>query len=225
MKQLLISILTLLLFSLGLYAQSPPYFTSTPVTLATEDSPYTYTATALDDEADPMTFTAEQLPSWLDFDEGTQELFGTPTNDNVGNHDVTLRVTAGGDFEDQIFTIVVSNTNDPPVFTSTPVTTATEDSPYTYTATVNDPDPGEVLTWSTSTLPSWLTFSGSQVLSGTPANADVGSHSITITVDDGDVAVDQDFTIVVSNTNDPPVFTSTPVTTATEDSPYTYTAT
>ncbi len=141
MKKLILGILPLILISFGVYAQTAPYFTSTAVTEATEDSPYTYTAAAIDDDGDLMTFSAEVLPSWLLFDDGTQELYGTPTNDHVGDHNVTLRVAAGTDFEEQIFTISVSNTNDPPSITSTAVTTATQDAAYSYDADASDPDP------------------------------------------------------------------------------------
>ena len=71
----------------------------------------------------------------------------------------------------------------------------------------------------------WLTLSGA-TLSGTPGQANVGTHNVTITVSDGTApAVAQSFQIVVANVNDPPVFTSTAPTAATQGVAYTYTAT
>ena len=124
----------------------------------------------------------------------------------------------------QSFQIVVADVNDPPVFTSTAPTAATQGVLYTYTATATDPD-GNTLTFAAPTLPAWLTFSGA-TLSGTPAQANVGTHSVTITVSDGTAApVAQSFQIVVADANDPPVFTSTAPTAATQGVLYTYTAT
>ena len=100
------------------------------------------------------------------------------------------------------------------------MTTATEDAAYSYTFTVNDVDVGDTLTLSAPTLPAWLSFdTGTGILSGTPTNAEVGTHNVVLRVNDGTVDVDQSFTITVGNTNDAPTITSTAVTTATEDAP------
>ena len=51
--------------------------------------------------------------------------------------------------------------NTAPTVTSTAVTTATEDSAYSYSVTASDTDTNDVLTWgvkSGSTLPTWLTL-------------------------------------------------------------------
>ena len=76
-------------------------------------------------------------------------------------------------------------------------------------------------------MPSWATFTASTgVLAGTPANDDVGDHSVVITASDaaGASATDS-FTITVANTNDAPTISSTAVTSATEDAAYSYTVT
>jgi hypothetical protein len=61
-----------------------PYWASTPVTLAQEDSQYRYTASAADDDAgDQIFFTAIELPSFLRFDPATQVISGTPLRGDV----------------------------------------------------------------------------------------------------------------------------------------------
>jgi len=45
-------------------------------------------------------------------------------------------------------------------------------------------------------------------LTGTPSNDDVGTHSIYLTVSDGNVTIDHNFLITVLNTNDSPILTS-----------------
>ncbi len=205
---------------------SAPVITSSAVTAVDEDAAYTYTLTATDADSDPLTYSAPVLPAWLNFNTGSGLLSGTPTNDEVGNHNVTLRVNDGTVNVDQSFTITVSNTNDAPTITSSAITGVNEDSAYTYTFTATDVDVGDSLTYSALTLPSWLNFNSSTgVLMGTPTNNEVGDHNVSLRVNDGTVNVDQNFTITVSNTNDAPIITSSAVTSAIEDSSYSYTLT
>ncbi|MCP5002637.1 MAG: hypothetical protein GY941_01605, partial [Planctomycetes bacterium] len=196
--------------------------TSTAITSVTEDSAYSYTLTVSDvDVGDSLILSAPTLPTWLSFDAGTGVLSGTPSNAEVGDHSVVLRVNDGTVDVDQNFTITVSNSNDAPTITSTAITSATEDRAYSYTLTVSDVDVGDSLTLSAPTLPTWLSFdAGTGVLSGTPSNAEVGDHNLVLRVNDGTVDVDQNFTLTVSNSNDAPTITSTTRTSATEDSAY-----
>ena len=136
-----------------------PTITSAAITTATEDTAYSYTFTVDDvDVGDTLTLSAPTLPAWLSFDPATGMLSGTPTNDDVGDHTVVLRVNDGTVDVDQSFTITVANTNDAPTITSAAITTATEDTAYSYTFTVNDVDVGDTLTLSAPTLPGWLSF-------------------------------------------------------------------
>ncbi len=205
-----------------------PTFDTTAVTSATEDTAYNYNITASDADGDGLTIAATTLPSWLtltDNGDGTATLTGTPTNSEVGDHSVVLTVSDGTTTTTQSFTIVVGNVNDAPTFDSTAVTSATEDSAYSYSITTSDVD-GDSLTISTTTLPSWLSLTdnsdGTATLTGTPTNSEVGNHSVVLTVSDGTTTTTQSFTITVSNTNDAPTFDSTAVTSATEDTAYNY---
>lgn len=107
--------------------------------------------------------------------------------------------------------ITVTGVNDPPAFTSSEVTTVAEDSPYTHNITTSDPDTGASITITDTTAPAWLSFTdntdGTASLTGTPANADVGTHSIVLTASDGTDSVQQTFDLVVTPVNDPPVLT------------------
>jgi hypothetical protein len=102
-----------------------PGFTSAPVITATQDAPYTYTATAQDDNGDTLTITAPTLPAWLtlaDHGDGTATLAGTPTIADLGDHVVVLHVIDSGGLADtQTFAIMVwSRVCLPPVLRSTP---------------------------------------------------------------------------------------------------------
>jgi gliding motility-associated-like protein len=204
-----------------------PVITSTAITAVDEDTAYSYTITATDvDASDHSVFSATSIPSWLTFNVTTGILSGTPTNSDLGNHNVTLRVNDGTTDVDQTFTITVNNTNDAPVISSIPVTSVDEDADYTYTLVATDVDVQDVIIYSAPTLPSWMTFNTSTgILSGTPSNNDVGIHTVTLRVNDGSTDIEQTFTINISNTNDGPVVTSTALTSAEEDALYLYTFT
>lgn len=98
--------------------------------------------------------------------------------------------------------------NHAPVITSKPGTRVKVGSLYRYEIVATDAD-GDSLTYRVSKKPSWLSFSG-KILSGTPADSDVGKHSVTVTVSDGKVTTKQAYTLTVyipappGETNEPP---------------------
>ncbi|ABS06337.1 putative Ig domain-containing protein [Shewanella baltica] len=204
-----------------------PTISSTAITAATQDAAYSYTFAAADtDVGDALTLSAVTKPSWLSFNAATGLLSGTPGNADVGSHVVLLRVTdTDGLTADQSFSITVTNVNDAPTISSTPITAATQDAAYSYTFAASDTDVGDTLTLSAVTKPSWLSFNTtSGVLSGTPGNADVGSHVVLLRVTDTDgLTADQSFSITVTNVNDAPTISSTAITAATQDAAYSYT--
>ena len=214
-----------------------PTFASSPALSAMQGSLYTYNIVAsdIDVPAQALTITAPTLPSWLSLTPtgtGTATLTGTPGNTNVGTNTVLVAVTDGIATTFQPFIITVSNVNDAPVFTSSPVLSGTQGAAYSYAITASDSDlPAQTLTISaTSVLPAWLTLTpggvnGTATLSGTPGNADVGPTSVTLSVSDGIATASQTFTITVANVNDAPTFTSTPVPTGTQGAAYTYSIT
>jgi len=204
-----------------------PVISSTPIRAATQDQPYSYTLVASDiDKGDTLTYTATKIPGWLGFTRSTGELYGTPNKHTIGTYAITLAVTdSTGASVSQSFSITVENVNDAPEISSVPITSATEDSFYSYTLTAKDADKGDTLTYAATKLPNWLTINPSTgVLSGTPSNDDVGEHAVILSVKDSANALDtQSFTISVVNVNDEPVISSTPMTAAVEDQPYSYT--
>ncbi len=216
-----------------------PYFTSTPLTTATEDVVYTYDITADDDDPnDDLDIIATILPTWLtltDNGNGTATLEGTPLNENVGDNEVGLEVHDGITLDIQSFTIVVTNVNDAPyVANEIPDQSTDEDAAFSYTFaedTFGDDDliHGDVLTYTAaesdgSELPAWLSFdAATRTFSGTPTNDDLGTYMITVmATDEAGASATDTFNIEVINTNDAPYFTSTPVLQINEDENYSY---
>ncbi|MBT1449360.1 putative Ig domain-containing protein [Glaciecola sp. XM2] len=208
-----------------------PTVDSNAVTTAEEGQEYTYTLTASDADNDTLTLASTSAPAWLSFDVATGVLSGTPASTDVGAAEVTLTVSDGTDTVTQTFTITVTAApvvNTAPSITSTAVTSATENEAYTYTLAATDAE-GDTLTFTATTVPSWLTFEASSgVLSGTPDSEAVGENAVVLNVSDGTESVDQSFTITVEAAvvpNSAPVVTSTALTMGTVGSSYSYTLT
>jgi uncharacterized protein (TIGR03382 family) len=159
------------------------------------------------------------LPGWLAFNPTTGELSGTPTAPDVGSSPAITITAANGWQPDAVQNFAITVVGVAPQITSTPVLSVTAGQLYSYTVTATG-IPTPVL--AAGTLPSWLNFDTiSGELSGTPPGTAVGLTSVMITASNGTLpdAV-QNFDIDVLGIA--PVFTSTPVLTATPTKPYSY---
>ena len=94
--------------------------------------------------------------------------------------------SGGGGSDAQPIIVPPPAANSPPTISGSPATAITQDQPYSFTPTVNDPD-GDTLTFSITSRPTWANCdedSGS--LTGTPGATHVGSTpDVTISVSDG----------------------------------------
>ncbi len=207
-----------------------PVITSTAPTAVNEDEPYSYTFEAEDvDAGDDITLSAEVIPAWLNFNATSGVLSGTPTNDQVGlnptaDFDVTLRATdLSSAYDEESFIVTVTNINDAPVITGQNPISTDEDiareivfSDLNVTD-VDDTYPGDF----TLNVQNGNNFSrtGNTV---TPSQNWYGELTVPITLSDGDSIKNYDLSVTVNSVNDPPEFTSTPVTEAAEGSDYIY---
>lgn len=169
-----------------------------------------------------LTYSLSGLPAGtgLVIDASTAVISGTPMDaDAKASQPITVTVSAtdGSTPASQQFALTISDINNGPAFTSTEVTSATQDVAYTYNITTSDADAGDTLSLISGTLPGWLTLTdngdGTATLSGTPTNADVtsGSVDVVLTVTDsgaGNLTNTQSFTINLTDVNDTPAVTS-----------------
>ncbi|MBB3205139.1 autotransporter-associated beta strand protein [Rhodopirellula rubra] len=195
--------------------------------MATEDAEFEFafsTDTFVDVDDDELSYAATQangsaLPDWLTFIPASRSFNGIPSNEDVGSFDVKVTATDPSNaVATSEFSIVVVNTNDVPVLASEIADqAATEDAEFSFAfdaGTFVDVD-GDELTFAAtradgSELPAWLTFTpATRSFSGIPANEDVGSVTVKVTATDPSNAIAADeFSIVVSNTNDAPQLAS-----------------
>jgi len=168
------------------------------------------------------TWNVRSNAKWLSWDTSAHKinLTGTPTNAHVGDWWVHINITDDlGKSDDLNITITVVNV--PPKILTSDVKTATEDGAYNVHYTSDDDGQGTV-TWHLKTNATWLKVNATTGnLTGTPSNDDVGVYWVNVSVDDGNGGwASHNFTITVSDANDPPTIIMADVTTATEDAPY-----
>jgi len=212
-------------FSISVSANNDaPAFGSVPVTAASEGVAYSYNAAATDPENQPLTFSLVTAPAGMSINAGTGVVSWTPPQ-ALANYsvNVTVRVSDGGLFTNQSFSITVSADNDAPSFASVPVTAASEGAAYSYSAQATDPE-GQAVSYSLSTAPAGMSINATTgAISWTPPEA-VSNYTadVIVVAGDGTGQVNQSFTITVSADNDAPVFTSVDATFAVEQVPYSY---
>jgi autotransporter-associated beta strand protein len=198
-----------------------PTWASNPIagSNATEDSAYSGTLAGNASDVDAgasLAYAKVSGPAWLNVaSNGT--LSGTPNNSDVGTSSFTVSVTDGiATAVETTLNITVTNTNDAPTWASNPVTgaNATEDAAYSgsLASSASDADTNATLTFAKVSGPAWLSVASNGALSGTPTNSDVGANGFTVSVTDGiAAAVTTTLNITVTNTNDAPVFTVSPI--------------
>ncbi|MDE0767857.1 MAG: putative Ig domain-containing protein, partial [Opitutaceae bacterium] len=166
------------------------------------------------DNGDTLSYSSE-LPGWLNVDSETGTISGTPTDEHIGDQDITITATdASGKSTSQTFRLNIENINDAPTFTQISNLETDEDASFKLEASdhFNDKDLeyGDTLNYTAtledgSQLPIWLSIDPqSGTLSGTPENEDVESLNIRITASDGEAQSEQTFSLQINNTNDGP---------------------
>jgi subtilisin family serine protease len=213
-------------FTISVSSNHPPVIVSTPPLSARVDTLYTYDVEATDpDPGDTLTYSVESVYPGMTIDPVTGLLQWTPTQADVGDSVVTIRVRDSQGLQaEQIIYVHVEPLGNYPVITSSPVTNAKEGNLYSYDVDAFDPDAGDVLTYSLTLGPNGITIDpATGLITWTPTPGQVGEHDVTVRVQDSRGAfVTQSFRIRVAAANDPPLITSSPLTGATRSQPYSY---
>lgn len=200
-------------------------------TIVVEDQSYKDTVWAIDRDSaifgDRVHYRLLK-PAWLTIDSSTGIFGGTPHVQNVFDTVAVLQAYDNhGGISQQQYALHITQVNHPPTLASSPVFTAHEDTLYQYQVVAHDPDTliGQVLSYTLTQKPSWLSVSASGLVSGIPRGANVGDSTVTIRVSDGyGGIVNQTYRLNVIHTNHNPYFVSAPDSVVTEDSSYLYTA-
>jgi len=202
-----------------------PNITSTAGTSATEDIQYSYQLVVTDDDDSSFSYQLLSSPSGMAVS-NSGEITWTPTNGVSTSGTVIVEVsdddTDNEQTDSETFTISVTAVNDPPVITSSEVTSATEDSAYSYDVDATDEE-GVSPAFSLTTKPTGMTINSSTgEISWTPTQSQIGGNSVVVSVTDGNTPITQSFTVTVAANNDTPVISTSAVTSATESTLYQY---
>ena len=156
-----------------------------------------FTATASDDDDDTLTFSlASDAPAGASINPTTGEFIWTPTELQDGTHSITVRVSDGnGGSDSETITVTVSEVNEDPVLNPIGPKGVNRPGTLTFTATASDGDviggTADSLEFSlTGTPPSGASITSADAFSWTPTASQIGTHTITIQVEDGSGATD-----------------------------------
>lgn len=183
----------------------PPVITPLGRQLATQGVPFSYMVRAKDPDADldpEETIIFSDNTSLFDIDPSSGKISFTPTQEQVGNYSIGILATdIAGDLDQENFTLEVQDAEDPPVLDEIPDQSAMQDTPFTYTVTATDPDLpyGDFLRFSDNS-PLFAIEASTGTISFTPTVKDIGSHKVTVTVNDARDGTDsKQFTLNVLN--------------------------
>ncbi|MFH1849040.1 MAG: Ig-like domain-containing protein [archaeon] len=139
-----------------------------------------------------------------------------------GTHTLVVTVSDGSAAAAVTWQITVTDVNQKPSFTSTPVWLGTENQLYSYDADAVDPD-GNVLTYSLVQHPIGMIIDAAdgQIL-WTPTFEQAGVHAVSVKASDGGLYATQDYTLTIGDVNRGPSILSQPILQAVEGQEYFY---
>lgn len=202
-----------------------PLITSTPNPLTNLEREYQYNLAGTDPDGDAIVWNLNAAPEGMMIDATTGRLRWQPRANQIGQHEVSVRLLDSlGSFVEQTFTLQVNGTNLAPSIYSSPITTAVQGQPYTYTIVADDPE-GDALSFALNNKPAGMMIDAAGTIRWTPQANQLGAQSVEVLVTDAQGATStQSFTIQVGNTatNRSPKITSTPTFLTAINQPYAY---
>ena len=192
------------------FDNSPPEITSTPVKGAAVDSVYRYDVTATDPDDDAIVYDLPFAPDGMAINPVTGQIAWRPDFDQFGTHTVYVRAKdASNGYDLQVFDLLVSTSNDAPIFVSTPIEEAVIGIAYEYQAEATDAN-GDTITYSIDPVADVAGFDIDPSGLITWALPVAGTHRIAVLADDLRGGQTFQFFAVNVGTNAPPRITSTP---------------
>ncbi|MGB3205510.1 MAG: putative Ig domain-containing protein, partial [Crinalium sp.] len=210
----------------NLITQPPVITSSPPSTNAVVDVQYRYTPKISNPDNNVVVFALDKAPVGMVIDQKTGTLLWTPTIEQLGDHEITVRALSSlGGTNIQTFTLFVQPVNVPSVITSTANTIASVGKLYTYAVTATDAE-NHSLNYSLLQAPTGMSIDATNgLISWIPVSTQQGLQEIKLAVDDGLGGITtQSYSVQVaaSAANNPPKITSAPVGTAAVDQVYKY---
>ncbi len=180
-------------FVVEVEALTGPVFTTEPPTEATVAAEYAYDAAVVANGT--VTWSAPVAPIGLTIDPESGSVRWTPTTEQAGTQDITIRATEDGSglFADQSFAVEVEDTGGPAVITSTAPDRVFAGETFQYDATAAG---APTIRWTLQTPSSGVPADGVVIATDPPEGA-----AVTVEWDTADVAPG-DYTIALQAQND-----------------------
>ncbi|MCB0489843.1 MAG: T9SS type A sorting domain-containing protein [Cyclobacteriaceae bacterium] len=178
-----------------------------------EDMELAFTASATDVETpEALVFSIDEtsVSKGMSIDETTGAFFWIPTQSDLGANSVTITVTDGDKSDSETIDINVAEVNDAPVLNPIGNKSVTQDVEMSFTATASDEETPGSLQFSldaTSTSKGMSIGQTTGLFVWTPAELEIGDHTVVISVSDGQSSDSESIVITVNSTNTAPVLT------------------
>ena len=192
-------------FTINVDPNDPPEFTNTDniIQLIHHGCQYNYDVNWYDPEGDGVEFVGNENIGWLNVDNSSGVLSGTPAEIDIGDiGSVLLTITDNrsnaSESADYTFTITVDQNYAPQFDNIASVdSTATVGEEYSFQFGISDENSDDFV-FTVPTRPSWLYYNSSNyTISGTPSSADT-THIVTVQAEDCGQATPFTFSIEVS---------------------------
>ncbi|MFZ4622064.1 MAG: putative Ig domain-containing protein [Bacteroidota bacterium] len=163
---------------------NPPVLNRIPDQLTYTNAIFEYRSVASDVNKLTLQYTLSNNPTWLSVD-ASGTLSGIPSFSDTGSVQIILSVKDPANAADADTFIVTVKRNVAPKIVQSSDTTAVATKRFERTITASDDAVDLPLTFSLRARPNWLSIgSNTGIISGTPAQEDTGSTSVTILVAD-----------------------------------------
>jgi hypothetical protein len=191
-------------FTISVDPNDPPEFTNTDniIQLIHHGCQYNYDVNWYDPEGDGVEFVGNESIGWLNVDNSSGVLSGTPAYSDIGTGSVLLTITDdrpnASIATEHIFTITVDQNYAPQFDNAASVdSTATVGSYYSFQFGISDANSDD-FNFTVPTRPSWLSYNSSNYeIYGWPSSADT-THIVTVQAEDCGQATPFTFSIEVS---------------------------
>ncbi len=183
----------------------PPTIANVPNQTVDENSTINVSVSGADEDTDnELRYTADGMPSGASIDENSGTISWTPDYEQSGNYNITVKISDGEAEASTTFTIVVNNVNREPSIDGGGSVTVESGETANLSFSANDPD-NDQLRFESDNLPSGASLDATTGnFSWTPGEGDVGSHTITVRVSDGNATDQTSATITVTQPPQPP---------------------
>lgn len=181
--------------------EGSPTITSKPLsTTVNINELYAYSVKATDPDGDTLIYSLIKKPSGMFINSETGLIKWRPKSNQVGVHDVMIKVTDGINYATQSFKITVPGFIDTALkITSKPVTSVTVGALYTYQVTTNYKG-DESLVFTLTESPAGMVIDvDTGLITWTPNTSQIDTFDVMVEVTDGEEVAEQSFTVTVND--------------------------